>query len=181
MSVYEIQVHASDGALVPLSAYRGKVLLIVNTASGCGYSRQFADLQKLYETYSPKGFEVLAFPCNQFNGKEPGSNSDIQRHCRQQLGLTFPLFEKVELRPPSIHPLFDLLTRHAPFQSFALDTAEGRWMNDFLQAQHPDLYNGDGVKWNFTKFLLDRSGMVVARYETPVEPLSIESAIGALL
>ncbi|MDQ0193550.1 glutathione peroxidase [Paenibacillus wynnii] len=181
MSIYDLQVNSINGKLVELSIYRGKVLLIVNTASRCSYSRQFADLQKLYESYHEQGFEILGFPCNQFNEKEPGSNSEVKDYCESNFGVTFPLFEKMEVRGQSAHPLFQYLTQQAPFQGFDIQTSGGKWMQDFLQEKYPDIYAGDGIKWNFSKFLIDRNGYVYDRYETTTEPFDIESVIKSLL
>lgn len=181
MSIYDHQVNAINGKPVELSIYRGKVLLIVNTASRCGYSRQFADLQKLYESHHEQGFEILGFPCNQFNGKEPGSNSEVHEYCESNFGVRFPLFEKVEVRGPSAHPLFQYLTQQAPFQGYDTQTLDGQWMQEFLLEKYPDIYAGDGIKWNFSKFLIDRNGYVYGRYETATEPLGIEPDIESLL
>ena len=181
MSIYELQVNSLHGKPVELSVYRGKVLLVVNTASRCSYSRQFADLQKLYESYREQGFEILGFPCNQFNEKEPGSNSEIKDYCESNFGVTFPLFEKVEVRGYSAHPLFQYLTRKAPFQGFDVQTSEGKWMQDFLLEKYPDIYAGDGIKWNFSKFLIGPNGRVYKRYETTTVPSDIEPAIKSLL
>ncbi len=181
MSVYDFKVNSLDDQLVDLSIYRGKVLLIANTASRCGYARQFAGLQQLYESYRHKGFEILAFPCNQFNEKEPGSGSEVKEYCESSFGVTFPLFEKIEVRGPSAHPLFEYLTQQAPFQGFDTHTAGGQWMQDFLQQKYPEIYAGDGIKWNFSKFLIDRNGRIHARYETTTEPSEIESVIVSLL
>jgi glutathione peroxidase len=181
MSIYDFQVNAINGKPVELSAYRGKVLLIVNTASRCSYSRQFAGIQKLYESHHEQGFEILGFPCNQFNEKEPGSNSEVQEYCESNFGVTFPLFEKMEVRGPSAHPLFQHLTQQAPYQGFDTRTSDGQWMQDFLHEKHPEIYADDGIKWNFSKFLIDRDGHVKARFETTTEPLDIEPAIESLL
>jgi glutathione peroxidase len=181
MSIYDFQVNSINGKPVELSAYRGKVLLIVNTASRCSYSRQFAGIQKLYESHHEQGFEILGFPCNQFNEKEPGSNSEVQEYCESNFGVTFPLFEKMEVRGPSAHPLFQYLTQQAPFQGFDTRTSDGQRMHDFLQEKYPEISAGDGIKWNFSKFLIDRDGHVKARFETTMEPLDIEPAIESLL
>lgn len=181
MSVYDYEVTLIDGKQIWLSEYRGKVLLIVNTASKCGFSRQFADMQKLYEKRKEQGFEILAFPCNQFNGKEPGGNSEIQSDCESNFGVTFPLFEKTDVRGPTAHPLFLYFTREAPFQGFDLQTEDGQWMKRFLQEKYPDIYAGDGIKWKFSKFLIDRGGRVVRRYESTVETFAIDHDIESLL
>ncbi|WP_168120193.1 glutathione peroxidase [Paenibacillus sp. HB172176] len=181
MSIYDFKLRAISGKLIDMSIYRGKVLLIVNTASQCAYSRQFADLQGLYESLREQGFEILAFPCNQFNGKEPGSNAEIQGYCETSFGLTFPMLEKVEVRGAHAHPLFAYLTEQSPFRGFDMETSGGRWMDDFLREKHPDIYRGDGIKWNFTKFLINRDGAVRGRYEPSLEPGDINPDIEALL
>jgi glutathione peroxidase len=180
-SIYDFQVNAINGQCVELSAYRGKVLLIVNTASKCGYARQFSGLQKLYETYRERGFEILGFPCNQFNEKEPGSNSDVREYCESSFGVTFALFEKMEVRGPSAHPLFGYLTQQLPFQGFNTKDPDGPKMKVFLQEKYPEIYAGDGIKWNFSKFLIDRNGHVNARFETTTEPSDLVPAIESLL
>ncbi|RAR41904.1 glutathione peroxidase [Paenibacillus sp. MDMC362] len=181
MSIYQFQAKSILGQPLELSAYRNKVLLIVNTASRCAYSRQFADLEQLYEQYREEGFEVLGFPCNQFNEKEPGSSVEIQRFCEGHFGVTFTLFEKVDVRGASAHPLFSYLTHQAPFQGFDTQTSSGQWMQDFLLDKYPEIYAGNGIKWNFTKFLIDRNGKVAGRYETVTEPREIEPIIESLL
>jgi glutathione peroxidase len=181
MSIYDFQVNTINGKLIDMSIYRGKVLLIVNTASRCSYSRQFAGLQKLYEIHHEQGFETLAFPCNQFNEREPGNNSEVQEYCERNFGVSFPLFGKVDVRGQTAHPLFQFLTKQAPFQGFDTQTSDGPWMQNFLQEKYPDNYAGDGIKWNFTKFLIDRKGHVHGRHETTTEPFDIESEIESLL
>lgn len=181
MSIYDFQVNAINGSPIELSIYSGKVLLIVNTASRCGYARQFAGLQKLYDCYHEQGFEILGFPCNQFNEKEPGSSLEVREYCERNFGVTFPLFEKIEVRGQNTHPLFQFLTAQAPFQGFDAQTPDGQKMQSFLQQKYPDLYAGDGVKWNFTKFLIDRYGLLCGRYETTTEPLELEPSIKSLL
>lgn len=181
MSFYDNKVHFIDGRLADLTTYRGKVLLVVNTASKCSYSRQFETLQQLYERYHRFGFEILAFPCNQFNEKEPGDNSEVKAYCEHQLKLTFPLFEKIEVRGIRAHPIFQFLTNQAPFLGYDTETASGEWMDHFLSEKFPDIYQGDGVKWNFTKFLIDQHGQVRGRFETTTEPVDIEPSIKSLL
>ncbi|RUS47371.1 glutathione peroxidase [Cohnella sp. AR92] len=180
MSIYSFHAVRMDGRQIELEDYRGKVLLVVNTASQCAYSRQFADLQKLYESKRALGFEILGFPCNQFNAREPGSNPEIQQECSSR-GLTFPLFEKIEVRGANAHPLYSYLTRQAPFQGFDLQTESGEWMDRFLREKFPEIAGGDGIKWNFTKFLIDRYGKVRGRFEPTVEPRELELDIEALL
>ncbi|WP_440119044.1 glutathione peroxidase [Paenibacillus sp. QZ-Y1] len=181
MSIFSYEVPFMDEQKGDLSAFEGKVLLIVNTASRCSHSRQFVELQQLYEKYYDQGLEILAFPCNQFNDKEPGSHAEIVQYCRSQFQISFPIFQKIEVVGPSIHPLFRHLIEGGPFEGYDLDTEEGQWMDTFVKEKHPELYNGDGIKWNFTKFLINRRGEVHARYETTTAPLKIESAVQDLL
>ncbi|MDK8190695.1 glutathione peroxidase [Paenibacillus sp. UMB7766-LJ446] len=181
MSIFSYQVPFMDGHTGDLSAYESKVLLIVNTASECSYSRQFTELQQLYEQYCDQGLEILAFPCNQFNHKEPGSNDEVAQYCRNHFHISFPIFEKIEVTGQSMHPLFRYLVEIAPFKGYDTASEEGRWMDQFVKERHPDLYRGNGIKWNFTKFLIDRTGEVSGRYETTVAPLEMESAIKDLL
>ena len=143
-------VKTIDGAEVNFEDYRGKSLLIVNTASYCGYTKQYADLKKLQDLYSARGFTVLAFPCNDFGAQEPGSAKEIKRFCKTRFDINFPLFEKVHARGESKSPLYKTLTE---------ETAEG--------------IKGE-VKWNFTKFLINPRGEVVARFESGVNPNSSE-------
>lgn len=181
MSIFSYQVPFMDGHAGDLSVYDGKVLLIVNTASKCSYSRQFTELQHLYEQYRDQGLEILAFPCDQFNHKEPGSSDEIVQYCRNHFHISFPIFEKIEVTGQSIHPVFRYLVEAAPFEGYDMESEEGRWMDQFVKEKHPDLYRGDGIKWNFTKFLIDRTGKVSGRYETTVAPIEMESAIRNLL
>lgn len=181
MSIYHFQATLINGKQVNLSAYKWKVLLIVNTASQCSFSSQFADLQKLYESRREQGFEILGFPCNQFNKKEPDSNSEVQLYCQNHHGVTFPLFEKTDVRGAFSHPLFQYLSQQAPFEGFNKQTKEGQWMDHFLQEKYPEIYVGDGIKWNFTKFLIDRDGQIIERFESTVLPIDIDPRLASLL
>lgn len=157
-SLYELSARALDGETVRLERYRDKVLLIVNTASECGFTPQYAGLQRLHERYAARGFEVLGFPCNQFGQQEPGDAAQIGSFCEKQYGVAFPMFEKIDVKGPNAHPLYRYLTRQAPG---LLGT---RW-----------------IKWNFTKFLVDRSGHVVKRYAPSKKPEELDADIEALL
>jgi glutathione peroxidase len=148
MSIYDFQVKRIDGSDVSLSEYKGKALLIVNTASECGYTPQYEGLETLYQQYKSRGFEVLAFPSNDFGGQEPGSNADIKRFCETKYKITFPLFAKISVKGPDAHPLYRYLT--------SLEE------------------NGGEVKWNFNKFLVAPDGRVVAHFESRVTPESDE-------
>lgn len=157
-SLYDFTATNIDGKPISLSAYRGKVLLIVNTASACGFTPQYKGLQALYDTYASQGFEVLGFPCNQFGQQETGSTAEIQSFCEMRFGVTFPLFQKIEVNGQNAHPLYQYLTKIAP-----------------------GILGTESVKWNFTKFLVDRAGNVVKRYSSLTKPEDIERAIQTLL
>lgn len=157
-SVYDFSATAIDGAEQALEQYRGQALLIVNTASKCGFTGQYAGLEKLHRQYADKPFEVLGFPCNQFGEQEPGKAAEIASFCSTAYGVDFPMFDKVEVNGPGRHPLFDWLT-----------------------SQKKGFLGSRDIKWNFTKFLTDREGRVVARYAPQVEPEAIEADIEKLL
>lgn len=154
---YDFEAKTIDGRMQPLSAYAGKTLLIVNTASKCGFTPQYAGLQRLHEQYGPHGLVVLGFPCNQFGGQEPGEEAEIARFCQVNFGVTFPLFAKVDVNGPHAHPLFGHLKKAAP-----------------------GLLGSEAIKWNFTKFLVTPDGKVT-RYAPTDRPESLESAIRAAL
>lgn len=158
MSIYDIKVVTANGENQSLSRYQGKVLLIVNTASKCGFTPQYKGLQELYDKYEEKGLIVLGFPCNQFANQEPGSMEDIQQFCSVNYEVTFPLFEKVQVKGPDIHPLFQYLTNEAS-----------------------GVLGSKAIKWNFTKFLVDREGNVFKRYAPSTAPEKIEKDIQTLL
>ncbi|HET54217.1 MAG TPA: glutathione peroxidase [Ignavibacteria bacterium] len=148
-NIHDIKVKNINGEEVSLSKYEGKVLLIVNVASKCGYTKQYAGLQELYTNYRDKGFEILAFPCNDFGGQEPGTNEEIEEFCSSTFGVEFPLFDKIKVLGEDREPLYEKLINN------------------------PTTEQGD-VKWNFEKFLIAKNGDVVARYRSKVEPLSDE-------
>lgn len=157
-SVYDFSVTSIDGKTVNLSSYRDKVLLIVNTASQCGFTPQYQGLQALYDKYANRGLVVLGFPCNQFGQQEPGNATEIQAFCEAQFGVSFPLFQKIEVKGQDAHPLYKYLTKAAP-----------------------GIMGTEAVKWNFTKFLVDRSGNVTKRYASLTKPEELEKAIQLLL
>lgn len=179
MSVTEFKAKTIRGEEASLAAYEGKVLLIVNTASKCGFTAQYSDLQKLYEQYKDQGLVVLGFPCNQFGAQEPGSNDEIHTFCQLNYGVTFPLFDKIDVKGEDQHPLFAYLTEQAPFEGFDLEHPRGKRMSDMLERS--GMLDGNDIKWNFTKFLIDRDGRIVKRFESPVEPADIAPEIEKLL
>lgn len=158
MSVHEYSAKTIKNEDVSLSNYQGDVLLIVNTASKCGFTPQYKDLQALYEEEKENGLTVLGFPCNQFGGQEPGSSNDIEQFCELNYGVSFPMFAKVDVKGEHAHPLFTYLTEQAP-----------------------GLLGSKGIKWNFTKFLVNRQGEVVKRYAPQTAPKDIQKDIKELL
>lgn len=181
MNIYEYELETIRGEKTDLKPYEGKVLVIVNTASKCGFTPQYSDLQKVYEQYREQGLEILGFPSNQFGEQEPGANSDVQSFCEINYGVTFPLFAKTDVRDETAHPLFQHLMDKAPFQGFNTDEPSGKMLNAFLTEKLPHYLEGNSVKWNFTKFLIDRKGNVVKRFESTDEPASMIPDIEALL
>ncbi|MGH9598443.1 MAG: glutathione peroxidase [Terracidiphilus sp.] len=160
-SVYDFSARLLDGSPVSLGAFRGRVLLIVNTASQCGFTPQYAGLEELYRAYKDRGFEALAFPSNQFGRQEPGSAEEIGAFCRQNFGVSFPVFAKIDVNGRNAHPLYRFLKRERPGVLGIVGVSR--------------------IKWNFTKFLVGRAGQVVARYGPATEPKTLRPAIERLL
>ena len=157
MSIYDIEVQDIDHKTVKLEKYKGKVMLIVNVASKCGYTGQYAGLQDLYEKYHDKGLAILGFPCNQFLSQEPGTEEQIKNFCTTSFGVTFDMFSKIDVNGKNTHPLYKFLKKEA---------------GGFIT---------DDIKWNFTKFLIDRDGNVIKRYAPSTKPKDIAADIEALL
>jgi glutathione peroxidase len=181
MKIYDFKFKTIDGEDATLEQYKDKVILIVNTASKCGFTPQYKDLQKLYEKYNSQGLEILGFPSNQFADQEPSNNNEVKKFCEINFGVTFPLSEKVDVRGKDAHPLFKYLTEKLPFNGLDLSNISGKMLHSFLQEKFPEYLLGDSIKWNFTKFLIDRQGNVVERFESTVEPMDIEEDIKNLI
>ncbi|CAH0156900.1 Hydroperoxy fatty acid reductase gpx1 [Massilia sp. Bi118] len=158
MNVYDFQANALDGKPVDLAQYRGKVLLIVNTASKCGFTPQYQGLESVYRELHGRGLEVLGFPCNQFGSQEPGSEEEIGAFCEKNYGVSFPMFAKVDVNGDAAHPL---------------------WKH--LKGEAPGVLGTEGIKWNFTKFLIGRDGKVAKRYAPTTKPEEIAGDIEKLL
>ena len=156
--VYDFEVNRLNGDPVKLSEYRGKALLIVNTASHCGFTPQYSGLERLYGKFKARGLEILGFPCNQFGKQEPGSPTEIAEFCSVNYGVTFPMFEKIDVNGADTHPLYGYLKREAR-----------------------GVLGSEPIKWNFTKFLVNREGEVVKRYGSTTKPEQIEADIEAAL
>lgn len=157
-NIYGFEAESIMGLPISLEEYRGKVLLIVNTASKCGFTPQYAGLQELYDTYKDRGFVVLGFPCNQFRRQEPGDNEEIRNFCSLNYGVTFPMFGKIEVNGKNVHPLYQ-----------------------YLKKTTPGALGSESIKWNFTKFLIDREGKPVQRYAPATKPEQIKPDIEKLL
>lgn len=181
MSIYDFRLTEINGNEISLEQYKGKVLIIVNTASKCGFTPQYADLEKLFKKYNIHGLEILGFPCNQFAEQEPGNNNEVKSFCELNYGVTFPLFEKTDVRGASAHPLFKYLSESKPFKGFDLNNPSGKLLNRFLTENLPDYLIGNSIKWNFTKFLIDAEGNVVGRFEPTTDPLDMIPDIEKLL
>jgi len=181
MSIYDFKANTIEGDEVSLEQYRGKVLVIVNTASKCGFTPQYEGLEKLYEKYKDKGFEILGFPSNQFAGQEPGESQEIQNFCKINYGVSFQLFEKCDVREEKAHPIFRYLTKKTTFKGFDLNNPNGKKLNDMLKGKFPQFLEGNSVKWNFTKFLIGRDGNIVKRYEPTTEPADMSTDIEKLI
>ncbi len=179
MNVYDFTVKARDGSDVPLSDYKGKVLLIVNTATKCGFTPQYDELQKLYDLHQKDGFEILDFPCNQFMEQAPGSDEEIHSFCTGRFGITFPQFSKIDVNGENAEPLYNYLTSNTTFGGFS--GSMGLVMKPIVKKMDKDYKNNGKIKWNFTKFLIDRNGEISARFE-PTDSLdNVKAAIENLL
>ncbi len=172
MAVYDFKVNNYKEEEVGLDKYKGKVLLIVNTATKCGFTPQYDELQDLYEKYNEQGFEILDFPCNQFGAQAPGSNEEIHNFCDAKFGITFPMFSKIEVNGEGAHPLYKYLVEQKGFNGFDEGHELTSVLNEMLGKEDTDFAKKPSIKWNFTKFLVDREGKVVARFE-PTENLGI--------
>ncbi|MBN2899588.1 MAG: glutathione peroxidase [Clostridia bacterium] len=181
MSIYNFSFRDTDDEVVSLESFKGKVMLIVNTASKCGFTPQYEGLQALYDQYKDQGLEIIGFPSNQFLEQEPGTNEEIKSFCQLNYGVSFPLSQKIDVRGKDADPLFKYLISEKGFEGFSSKTEGGKKMQGFLSEKLPHLLDGDEIKWNFTKFLIDREGHVVKRYESPIAPDAIVEDIQKLL
>ncbi len=157
-SIYDFSVRQNTGEILDLNSLQGKVLLIVNTASRCGFTYQYAELETLYQRYHQQGLEILAFPCNQFLHQEPWENQQIKEYCQMMFNLSFPLMEKIEVNGANTHPLFN-----------------------YLKSAAPGFLGSTSIKWNFTKFLVTRNGQTIVRFPPYLKPLRLENRIRNLL
>ncbi|MDO4850729.1 MAG: glutathione peroxidase [Actinomycetota bacterium] len=176
MSVYDFVATALDGSDVSLKEYEGKVLLIVNTATGCGFTPQYEDLERMYAAHRDEGLEILDFPCNQFANQAPGSDEEIHEFCTLKFGTEFPQFSKVEVNGDGAHPLFAHLAAEKPFEGFGKG-AKALAMKQVAKSVDKEFGDRAYIKWNFTKFLIDRAGKVIARFEPTMKMEDVEAEV----
>ena len=177
MSIYNYLVEKPNGEILSMETYRNEVMLIVNTASQGEFTDQYEDLQKLYERYAAKGFTVLSFPCNQFGEQNPEDGETTAKQCKLQYGVKYPVFEKVNVNGKMTHPLFNYLKHEVDCPEFVRETLQQKMMYNGIQEHYPDYLIGRNIRWNFTKFLVDRNGRILQRFEPDSSFLDIEKAI----
>lgn len=176
-NVYDFTVKDDLGKEVSLSQYKGNVLLIVNTATRCGFTPQYTELEALYEKYAKEGFEILDFPCNQFGEQAPGTIEEIHQFCSANFNIQFPQFDKIEVNGLGEHPLYTYLKSQKGFGGFDLNERLGKLLDEMFRKEDPDYDKSPDIKWNFTKFLVSRDGSVVKRYEPTDKMSDIEADI----
>lgn len=181
MSIHSFEVKKTNGTKMKLEEFKGKVLVIVNTASKCQFTPQFDDLQKLYDQYREMGLEILGFPCNQFGEQEPGTDAEAATFCKLNYGVTFPIFSKIDVNGENASPLFYYLKKQAPFLGFDESNVSNKLLKMMIAEKYPEWFVGDEIKWNFTKFLIDQDGNVIKRYESTVDPGEMAEDIEKLL
>ncbi len=177
-SIYDISVKNRKGEDVSLKEYAGKVLLIVNTATGCGFTPQYKGLEQLYQDYHEQGLEILDFPCDQFGHQAPGSDDEIHEFCTLKYNTSFDQFKKIEVNGENQDALFEYLKSQKGFEGFSL---KGKVLIPIVSKMDKNWKTSSDIKWNFTKFLVDRDGNVVERFESTVEPEKIEAKVKELL
>ena len=180
-NLYFFDAVTGDGDTVSLADYEGKVVLVVNTATECGFTPQYAELQQLYDRYHAYGFEILDFPCNQFGGQAPGSNEEIHAFCTGTYNTTFPQMAKVDVNGDSAIALYLWLKEKAPFGGFDTTDPRGAYLDRMFRHADPDYDKNPDIKWNFTKFLVDRNGDVVRRFEPTDHMTVVADAVKSLL
>lgn len=178
MGFYDYSVKNTKGEDVPMSDYEGKVVLVVNTATGCGFTPQYKDLESIYEKYHDKGLEIVDIPCNQFAGQTPGTDEEIHEFCTLKYNTQFPQMKKSEVNGPGELPLYTYLKSQQGFKGFGKG-AKALAMEALLHKIDKDYKNNPNVKWNFTKFLVDRKGNVIARFEPTEDMKDVEAAVAA--
>ena len=179
-TVYDFTVTDREGKEVNLSEFNGKVLLIVNTATGCGFTPHYEPLEAMYKEFRDKGFEILDFPCNQFANQAPGNADEIHQFCTLKFGTEFPQFKKIDVNGDNADPLFVFLATEKPFEGFGKGLKNAA-LNKFTSANNKKFDDKAYIKWNFTKFLVDREGKVIARFEPTEDMKKVKEAVAAAL
>lgn len=177
-AIYDFTVTAADGAPVEMGDYEGKLLLVVNVASKCGFTPQYEGLEALYRQEKERGLELIGFPCDQFGNQEPGTAAEIEEFCSLNYAVTFPMMSKIEVNGPDADPIYSYLRAEAPGE-FTAETAGGLF--EWVQSIRPEAIGSDEIKWNFTKFLIGRDGTVIRRYEADQTPEAIRADIEGML
>ena len=180
-TIYDYTVKDRKGKDVSLKEYAGEVILIVNTATQCGFTPQYTELEQLYEKYHPQGLVILDFPCNQFGQQAPGTDESIHEFCKLNFGTEFPRFKKVKVNGPDAAPLFKYLQSQKGFAGWNMDHPIAHILDDMLSKEDPDYKEKADIKWNFTKFLIDRDGLVADRFEPTEKMETIAARIETLL
>ena len=181
MSVYDFTVKTMSGEDKNLSDYKGNVLLIVNTATACGFTPHYTDLQAMYAEYKDKGLEILDFPCNQFGNQAPGDDEEIHTFCTGRFGVTFPQFSKIDVNGDQAIPLYRYLVKEKGFEGFDEEHKLASVLEAKFEETNPNYKNEPDIKWNFTKFLIDREGNVVRRFEPTADMKLVEASVKELL
>ena len=179
-SIYDIKVKDMDGKEVSMSEYKGKVLLIVNTATKCGFTPQYEELQELYDKFKDKGLVILDFPCNQFGEQAPGDIASIHQFCTEKYSTTFPQFDKIDVNGENESPLFAFLKSKQAFKGFG-NGQQAKFMDEMMKKKDPEYASKPDIKWNFTKFLVDAQGNVIARFEPTVSMNLVSSMVSSKL
>lgn len=170
MNIYDFAVKKQNGEELSLETFRGKVILIVNTATGCGFTPQYTELQEMYEEFGEQGLEILDFPCNQFANQAPGEDEEIHDFCTGRYGITFPQYHKIDVNGENAIPLYKWLTSNTKFEGF--NGPAKLFLTPIVKKMDSDYKNNGNIKWNFTKFLIGKDGNIVARYE-PTEKIEV--------
>jgi glutathione peroxidase len=181
MTFYDYEVYDIKEEKVSLEKYKGQVVLVINSATKCGFTPQYDELQDLYEKYKDQGFIILDFPCNQFGGQAPGSNEEILNFCDAKFGITFPMFSKIEVNGDNAHPLYKYLKSQKGFAGFDEGHELTPVLKKMMSEADPNYENDPSIKWNFTKFLIDRDGNVTERFEPTEAIYVIEDKIKELI
>ncbi|MBO5638323.1 MAG: glutathione peroxidase [Oscillospiraceae bacterium] len=179
MNVYDFTVKTRKGEEVPLANYKGKTLLIVNTATGCGFTPQYKELQEIYDAHKDDGLEILDFPCNQFADQAPGTDEEIHTFCTGRFGITFPQFAKCDVNGENAIPLYKYLTENTSFEGF--NGPMGMVLSGVVKKMDKDYKNNGNIKWNFTKFLIDKEGNIVERMEPTLSMDKVKAEVEKVL